>query len=472
MCLQIQDVSIFPGNYPFFSIYIVRRDFSLYTADGLTVDLRLKDAKTMNIRLSTKALEMIRTKARPYEIRDTDLPGFLLRVQPTGVMTYYLDFRTTSGLRKRIRIGRIEAITIPQARDLAKVFLGQVAQGQDPSAIRKRERLSTLGVYIESTYGPWARANLKRGDETVSRLKRRFSSLMTLRLDEINVWKLDRWILDRKKTDISGATINRNVGMLKSAFSKAIEWDIISRHPLQKLRPQRVDQSSKVRFLTPEEERRLWAALDRRENQIRTKRDSGNLWRIVRGHQPRPALSEELFVDHLKPMVLLSLNTGIRQGELFSLNWEDIDFSNRTLTIRGEEAKSGQTRHIPLNSIAYSVLESLLKNRVEKHALVFPNREGQRFNNIKRSWKRLLIDAGITTFRYHDARHHFASKLAMVGVDLNTIRELLGHGDIKMTLKYAHLSPSAKAAAVERITAPVVEASPKNKIPYSSQTEN
>ncbi len=83
--------------------------------------------------------------------------------------------------------------------------------------------------------------------------------------------------------------------------------------------------------------------------------------------------------------------------------------------------------------------------------LVFPSRDGEPFNDTKKSWATVLSDAGIPNFTWHDLRHHFASKLVMAGVDLNTVRELLGHADINTTLRYAHLAPKHKADAIEKI---------------------
>lgn len=149
-------------------------------------------------------------------------------------------------------------------------------------------------------------------------------------------------------------------------------------------------------------------------------------------------------------MVLLSINTGIRQGELFSLQWQNINFDTKTLTIEGKLAKSGKTRHVPLNNEAFSVLQKWHKT-TSNNQLVFPNRDGKKFDNVKKAWANLLKTAEVNNFRWHDMRHHFASRLVMAGVNLNTVRELLGHSDIKMTLRYAHLAPEHKAEAVAKL---------------------
>lgn len=148
------------------------------------------------------------------------------------------------------------------------------------------------------------------------------------------------------------------------------------------------------------------------------------------------------------PMVILALNTGMRRGELFSLIWSDIDLKNKQLTVQGHSSKSGNTRYLPLNDEACSTLTAWRNQNTGKD-LVFPSLiTGQRLDNIRKSWAGLRKLADLQDFRFHDLRHSFASKLVMAGVDLNTVRELLGHASMEMTLRYAHLAPQHKAAAV------------------------
>lgn len=151
------------------------------------------------------------------------------------------------------------------------------------------------------------------------------------------------------------------------------------------------------------------------------------------------------------PMVLLSINTGLRQGELFHLDWSMVNLSEGSLILAGGITKNSSSRYIPLNDEAKHIMQCLHNKSVIKEGLVFPSKNNQPFNNIKRSWSSVLKKAQITQFRWHDLRHHFASKLVMAGVDLNTVRELLGHSDIKMTLRYSHLASEHKVNAVRKI---------------------
>jgi integrase len=158
------------------------------------------------------------------------------------------------------------------------------------------------------------------------------------------------------------------------------------------------------------------------------------------------------FSDYLKPMILVSLNTGIRQNNLFSLEWGDIDFESQTMTLRAKITKSKKTTMLPINSVVVKTLIAWREQSQDTspNALVFPSpKSGVKFDNCKKAWAGLMEDAGIENFRWHDMRHDFASQLVMNGVDLNTVRELMGHADLKMTLRYTHLAPKSKLRAAE-----------------------
>lgn len=211
------------------------------------------------------------------------------------------------------------------------------------------------------------------------------------------------------------------------------------------------DTTGVVRFLTADEEARLCAALTDRDSERRSARAQANEWRRERSYPLLPVLGK--YTDHLTPIVLLAMNTGLRRGELFQLMWRDVDMDRAMLAVRGEGAKSGRTRHVPLNTEAVEVLRTW--GRRDDHCLVFPGDEEHPMVTLKTAWLRVAAAAKLVDFRFHDLRHHFASRLVQAGVDLNTVRELLGHSDFGLTLRYAHLAAENKAAAVALLARPV-----------------
>lgn len=408
-----------------------------------------------NIGVELLRSSKVNAREKAFEIYDTKLKGFTLKIYPDtvskngdtvpGAKTYLVRYRLPDGRQTRTVIGRHTLFTPAQARDKAEKILRSVKDGTVPN--NSRQQVSTLKEYLEKVYSPWLIENLKTGEQTAARIKTCFPDLLESKLDEINPRAIEQWRTSKLKSGLSPASINRDLANLRAALSRAVEWEYLQVHPLaNKVKPLKIDKNPIIRFLDGKEESRLLAALDAREATFRSERDSANEWRRARGYALLPDLKEVAYVDHLKPMVILSLNTGMRRGEVFSLRWKDIDFKRKIATVRGEEAKSSVTRHIPMNVLALAALKNWQKQT--KGDVVFPGKKNEQFSHTKRSWQSLLKLAKIDHFRWHDMRHHFASKLVMAGVDLNTVRELLGHSDLKMTLRYAHLGPEHKAAAV------------------------
>jgi site-specific recombinase XerD len=150
----------------------------------------------------------------------------------------------------------------------------------------------------------------------------------------------------------------------------------------------------------------------------------------------------------------LALNTGLRLSEMYGLTWENVSMSRRVLTI--PRSKNGETRHVPLNTTAVSVLLELLK-RGDGTGRVIRNAEGLPLSDPRHWFEPSLRAAKIRNFSWHCLRHTFASRLVMAGVDLRTVQELLGHKSIAMTVRYSHLAPAHTLAAVERLSRPNLE---------------
>lgn len=413
--------------------------------------------------LSQQLVSGSKAREKPYEIRDggnRGVKGLLLRIQPSGSKTYYVEFARG----KRLRLGSAD-MTLTRARALATKAKAQVIDGEDP---RKSGRPITLSEFLETIYRPHYKLH-HRSDAALANLNA-FRPLFELRLTSLTQERITRWRSDRIRDGRKPTTINRNISALKALLSHAVEEGYLPANPLTGYGALAVEQANRVRYLSDDEEARLRAALDEREADIRSQRENGNRWREVRGYELMEDLSNLPFADHLKPMVLLSLNTGLRRGELFALEWRD--YFDGSITV--QRSKSYRARHIPLNTEALSVLEGW--RAVGSERWIFEN-DGKPFGHVKRAWHGVLERAQITDFRWHDLRHTFASLLVMGGrardasgdsqeeiekdrslkrtqraVPLNTVRELMGHSDIKMTLRYAHLAPGHMREAVEALS--------------------
>lgn len=399
--------------------------------------------------IGNRLLKQLKPKDKPYEVRDQQIKGFLVRVQPSGSMTYIMQYRRG----QRITLGRVGVLKPAEARDEAKKILGEIMRGEDPGAAEvPKSKKHSLSTFLADDYEPWAIVHQKTATATLARIRTTFAKFLNVSLNEIAPHAIERWRTKRLNDGRKASTVNRDLVSLKAALAKAVEWGFIEVHPIAMVKSSKVDSNTQPRYLTKEEITNLITALDQREERIRTERANANKWRSKRGIPLLPDLTKRTYADHLKPMVLLSLYTGMRRGELFNLTWEDVNFERALLTIQGGGAKSGKTRHIPLNDQAKTILIEWQQQTPRANKLIFTGKKGGRFDNVNTSWKELLKTAKIQKFRWHDLRHTFASWLVMQSVDLNTVRELLGHSDLKMTLRYAHLGPEHTALAVGRLS--------------------
>jgi integrase len=204
-------------------------------------------------------------------------------------------------------------------------------------------------------------------------------------------------------------------------FTKAQEWDMVEEATLKRVR--------KVKLL--EENNRRLRYLSKEECQALTKECD----------------------EHLRPIVITALNTGMRRGEILNLKWDNVDLQHGFILL--DQTKNGERREIPINGTLRGTLEELFRGttkrprRIDIPWVFYDPYTGRPYQSVKRSFAGACRRAKIKDFHFHDSRHTFASHLVMAGVDLTTVRELLGHKTLTMTLRYAHLAPSHKVKAVD-----------------------
>lgn len=287
----------------------------------------------------------------------------------------------------------------------------QVMEGINPHAEQKLK--SYPFTELADQYDAWAirqRAYHTSKKYFIAHLREHFGACFVKNLTVQMIEEYQSKMLEEGKAK---ATVNRHVACLKHMLTKAVEWEMVQEGVLQKIRKVKMipEQNQRLRFLSEEECQQVVIACS----------------------------------PHLKPIVITALNTGMRKEEILSLRWDKhIDLRHGFILL--DKTKNDERREIPINDAVSATLQSLVR-RIDS-PYVFTDSAGQRFWDVKKGFQSACQRAGIKDFTFHDLRHTFASHLIMAGVDLPTVRELLGHKTLTMTLRYAHLAPSHKAQAV------------------------
>lgn len=389
----------------------------------------------------------VKPREKPFDIRDERLTGFVLRVNPTGQRRYYAQIARG----KRVLIGAVGVLTPDEARERCSKILGNHAHNRPlMEGIEGATVGVTLGEFFTDTFEPWATVNRPRTAKmTCDRVRVLFGKWFTRPITSITVADVEGFRQRRLTKDgVTQATARRDLDTLASVITRAMKLKIVQEHVVRAVERVRIDRAPKVRYLDAAEERRLRDTLRERDEKMIEARRSHNRWLKERGQDPLPVPKH--YGDHLTPATLLSMNTGVRRGELLALKWSAVEVAGKNphITIEGGTAKSQQTRHVPLNSEAVEVLRKWREQSPEAERVI------EVTTGFKSAWAPLLARAKITAFRWHDLRHHFASRLVQAGVPLNTVRDLLGHASMAMTLRYAHLAPDQKREAVALLVAP------------------
>jgi integrase len=186
---------------------------------------------------------------------------------------------------------------------------------------------------------------------------------------------------------------------------------------------------------------------------IELPKDSSRRLRYLKADEYEKILTAlEDFEDAwLKPVVLIALDTGLRKANLCDLTWDQVNLFNRSIFIEAEKMKNADYHGVPLTDRALETLKELQKVKCISNHVFHDDGKKLYPQKVQRAFRRLLKKAKVEDFRFHDMRHTFASYLRQRGVDLHTIATLLGHKDLRMTQRYAHLSLDPLRDAISKL---------------------
>lgn len=320
---------------------------------------------------------------------------------------WYIDY-SFNGKRVRKRVGRSKKM----AEQALKAV--EVALMKDEFFGIKQHKEILFDKLCSEYLTTFSSAN--KTEKSYSRDKISIKHLLKafggMSISDITARELERYKSMRKE-EVKPATINRELSCIKHMFTKAVHWGYLTENTLRTVAKFK-EPPGRTRYLNEEE-------------------IEGLLYCCA---------------EHLKPIVILAMNTGMRKGEILNLKWSDIDMINRVIMVK--TSKNNESRSVPINETLYSELLKLQGDCTGDNS-VFTDKTDKPIKNIDHAFAGARKRAKLTNFRFHDLRHTFASHLAINGVNLRTIQILLGQKTIAMTLRYSHLSDKALKNAVDKL---------------------
>ena len=365
------------------------------------------------MKLTDAAIARLRPREREYTVWDTRAAGLGVRVRPSGGRSWVL-LLDWDGHTKRVSLGPIGVKSLEEVRRECH------ARRANPEPVGKTVRRGPVPLFRDFVAGPWKGAHFDGYKPSTQRTVRYQLSGQLLPafglkpLDRIGEAAIRRWF-ERYSRTAPGNANNCLVG-LRQILNFAVACGHIERNPADEIEFNR--RPKLTRFLSREELARLHAALDGQTRQ--SARQQADIVRLL-------------------------LLTGCRRGEIMGLRWSEVREDGLALT----DAKTGP-RTVPLSSRARRILDGQPRGR---STFVFPSprNPARPRRPYLPLWDRVRKEACIEDVRLHDLRHTMASHAVMNGVPVPVVSRLLGHSNVRMTLRYAHLADRDIEAAAERI---------------------
>ncbi len=385
-------------------------------------------------KLTKKIVDAANPSDKDYFVWDGDLPGYGLRVFPSGKKSYLVQYRS-NGRSRRFTIGLHGPFTPDSARKEAMQILAEIAKGGDPAELKSKPHFETTvselcDRYLAEGCGHKTQTTIATdkgrierhikpllGDRLVASLSRNDIKLF-MKAVETGESKVDTKTGPRGRAIVKGGagTASRTVGLLGGIISFAVEsLKLRSDNPVHGVK--RTKDNKRSRFLNSKEFRRLGAALERAQK----KQINPNAIAAIR----------------------LLLFTGCRKSEILKLKWQHVDLPHRCLRL--PESKTGE-KIVHLGNAAVDLLEALPQIKGSPYVLPASKGDGH-YTGLQKHWTKIREWAELDDVRIHDLRRSFASTAALSGESLLMIGNLLGHSDPKTTQIYAHLADSALQTA-------------------------
>jgi integrase len=405
-------------------------------------------------RITKRLVDRLKARASEYAVWDAQVPGFGVRVRPTGAKSYVIVYRAGSGRRAPVRrytIAAVGKITPESARRRAKTILGQVAHGHDPAGERAFERgTPTVAELAERFLTEHVQAKRKSG--TAAFYRHILTKIVTPEIGPSKADKVTRTQLTKLHAKLRATPFlaNRALAVVGSMYAFAGRIGIVPEEisPVRKI--EKFKEHRRERFLKTTELERLGSA-------IREAETKGIPWSVDESKPTAKHLARDKNrFTKISPFAAAALRlllfTGCRLREILHLEWEHVDLERALLFLA--DSKTGK-KTVILNAPALAVLSSL--DRVGPYVVPGDDLKSPRAD-LKRPWQAISQRAGLDGVRLHDLRHTYASFGAGGGLGLPIIGKLLGHSQAATTARYAHLDNDPLRRASERIGGEIASA--------------
>jgi integrase len=364
------------------------------------------------------------------------LMAFVFARKHSRGKTWYVGYYVNGKFVRR-RVGRSKAIAGKALGDIeAKLARGEAGLINKDYPILDffEEYLNRTKVRHSTSYHDRNRRVVKQFKKFLKEKRPYLTRISQLRPDVIEEFQRYRLaqVVENTGKPIKKRTVNIDVSSLKTFLNNAVKWDMISSNPLDGVEYLKEDDSKVIRGLTEEE--------------VRTLLEEANGW--------------------FRPVLVTALYTGLREGEMISLEWDDVDLENGIIHIRRKpgwipksSGRSIRERDIAIPEQLVDYLKKYRKGSEYGDSRVFHNKFGEELKpGLRKVLMRLTKKCGFPEVtQFHALRHTYATHLIKASKDLQVARDQLGHADIRTTMKYSDMTMERKKKATDMLKYESVE---------------